>query len=137
VERSVKRPAGITLLMVLGVIQGLLGILGGLLLFIARTDQQVIADSGGSKSTVTAVAVTTMIIGAVVLLIALALGGGSRGARLVMGIVVILDLIGDVYVIVKYSGSQRTGAIVAAAVALVVLYLLYGSRASKEFFARS
>jgi hypothetical protein len=136
-ERSEKRPGGITLLMVIGVIQGLLGILAGVVLFIGRTDQQVLAQSGNSKSAVAAVAITTMAFGALVVLISLALGGGSRGARLVLGIVVILDLIGDVYVIFKYTGSQRTGAIVAAVVALIVLYLLYGSQASKDFFARS
>jgi hypothetical protein len=123
--------------MVVGVIQGLLSIVGGLILFIGRTDQQVIADSGSSKSTITAIALTTMAVGAIVILISLALGGGSNGARLVMGIVVVLDLIGYAYVIVKYSGSQRTSAIAAAVVALIVLYLLYGSKASKEFFAHS
>ena len=135
--QSVKRPAGITFLMVIGVINGLLSILAGLVLFIGRQDQQVIANAGGSKSTVTAIAVTTMVIGAIIILIALALGGGSNGARLLIGIVMVLNVIGDVYVMLKYSGEQRTAAIASAVVALFFLYLLYGSKAAKEFFARA
>jgi len=132
-----RRPAGITLLMVLGVIQGAISVIGGLVLFIARNDQEVLANAGGSKSTVTAVAVTTMVIGLIVILVSLALGGGSNGARLLLGAVMVLNLIGDVYLIVKYSGNQRASGIGSAVVALIVLYLLYGSKASKEFFARA
>jgi uncharacterized membrane protein YecN with MAPEG domain len=111
--------------------------LGGLVLFIARRDQQVLANAGGSKSTVAAIAVTTMVIGLIVILVSLALGGGSNFARFLLGAVVVLNLIGDVYMIVKYSGNQRTSGIVSAVVALIVLYLLYGSEASKAYFARA
>jgi hypothetical protein len=133
----VRRPGGITLLMVIGVIQGALSVLGGLVLFIARKDQDVLANAGGSKSTVTAIAVTTIVIGLIVIFVSLALGGGSNVARFLLGAVMVLNLIGDVYMILKYSGNQRTSGIVSAVVALIVLYLLYGSETSKEFFARA
>jgi hypothetical protein len=61
-----------------------LSIVGGLIPFIAPADQQVIPDSGGFKSTIAATALATMLVGAIVVLIALALGGGGNGARLVM-----------------------------------------------------
>jgi hypothetical protein len=49
----------------------------------------------------------------------------------------VLNLVGDVYLIVKYSGNQRASGIGSAVVALIVLYLLYGCKASKESFARA
>jgi hypothetical protein len=70
----------------------------------------------------------------IVILLASALGRGSRGARIVFGIFAVLNLAGGLVAAFSYVGEQRTTGIVSAVIWAFVLYLLYGSERDREFF---
>ena len=76
-----------------------------------------------------------IIIGSIYCLLAGALGRGSRGARLVFGILAVLNLAGGLYATVAYNGEQRAAGVVATVFSAIVLWLLYGTESDREFFA--
>lgn len=130
-----RRPVGVTVLVILVVIQGIVAVITGFSILSARNDSSYLAVHSLTRSQVTISAWLTIGIGVITILVGLGLGTGSRVARFLVGVFTILVLAGDVYVITKYSGGQQAGAIVSAVVAVVVLYLLYVNKRDREFFA--
>jgi hypothetical protein len=128
------RPGGITLIVVLAWISGLLNVLGGIFIIIDRHDHRLINESGASADELIWAGIFTIIVGVIVIGLASALGRGSRGARLVFGIFAVLNLAGGLVAAFSYVGEQRTTGIVAAVIWAFVLYLLYGSERDREYF---
>ena len=71
---------------------------------------------------------------AVTALIAYAIGSGSNFARWIVALLGCLQLAGAIYTAVRVHGDSRVGAIVNGAIALIVLYILFGERGSQEYF---
>ncbi|HEY8216193.1 MAG TPA: hypothetical protein VIH82_03605 [Acidimicrobiia bacterium] len=128
------RPGGITLIVVLAVISGVLNILGGIFVIIDRHDHRLINESGAHPDELLWAAILTIVVGIIVIMLASALGRGSRGARLVFGIFAVLNLAGGLVAAFSYVGEQRTTGIISAVIWAFVLYLLYGSERDREFF---
>ena len=128
------RPGGVTLIVVLAVISGILNILSGIFVIIDRHDHRLLSESGASADELIWAGIFTIIVGIIVILIAGALGRGSRGARLVFGIFAVLNLAGGLVAAFSYVGEQRTTGIISAVIWAFVLYLLYGSDRDREFF---
>jgi hypothetical protein len=133
-QTTEQRPGGITLIVVLAVISGILNILSGIFVIIDRHDHRLISESGATADELIWAGIFTIIIGVIVILIAGALGRGSRGARLVFGIFAVLNLAGGIVAEFSYVGEQRTTGIISAVIWAFVLYLLYGSERDREFF---
>ncbi|MRX45452.1 hypothetical protein [Agromyces kandeliae] len=112
------RPGGVTLVAVLAWISGLLQIIGGVLTL----------TGGGSAAT----GWTQVVIGAITFLVSLGLFRGSNGARILVSIVFVLNLITAVWAMIAVP-AVFWPALVAALVALIGLLLLY-TRAANEFF---
>ncbi|MEX2256396.1 MAG: hypothetical protein WEC34_13225 [Acidimicrobiia bacterium] len=128
------RPGAITLIMVLAWISGALNVLGGIFVIIDRDDRHLIVQSGATSDELLYAGIASIIVGIVVMMLAGALGRGSRGARLVFGIFAVLNLAAGLISAFSYDGEQRTTGIVAAVIWAFVLYLLYGSERDRDYF---
>jgi predicted ABC-type exoprotein transport system permease subunit len=128
------RPFGVTLLIIIVVIQGLIAIVGGIALLSAKNDAQFLVQNHITSSNVSFAAFTAIGIGVLIVLVGLGLGTGSGVARILVALLTLLALIGGIYGIINYSGTQQTSSIVTTIIAVLVLYLLYGSQRNREFF---
>jgi hypothetical protein len=130
-----QRPGTVTLIMVLAIIAGILQIAGGIFVIIDRDDSRIRLDSASTPDELLWAGILAILIGSIYILIAGALGRGSRGARLVFGILAVLNLAGGLYAMIAYSGEQRASGVVSAVFSVIVLWLLYGTEKDREFFA--
>ncbi len=128
------RPGGITLIMVLAIIGGIFEILGGIWIIIDRADHRLLNHSNLTENGLLGAGIVAILFGTIWILVALALGRGSRGARLVFGILAVLNLASGLYALVALHGEQQWSGAFQTAIAIIVLYLLYGSERDREFF---
>ena len=133
-QAPARRPGGITLLAVLIVVSGLLGLIGSIAVIIGRGNGDFVWDTGVGSSTLLWVGIVGVIIAVVYLLVARGLTRGSGLARGLAALVAVLSLASGIYQAVIQSGSLRWSAIVSAVLALIVLVLLFSPRAN-AFFA--
>ena len=133
-QAPVRRPAGITLLAVLIVVSGLLGLIGSIAVIIGRGNDDFVGDTGVGSSTLLWVGIVGVVIAVVYLLVARGLTRGSGLARGLAALVAVLSLASGIYQAILQSGSLRWSAVVSALLALIVLLLLFSPRAN-AFFA--
>lgn len=129
-----QRPGTVTLVMALGIIAGILNIAAGVFVIIDRHQRDLVLNSGHTADELLWAGIWAILIGILFVLVSVALGGGSRGARLLFGILAVFNLAGGVYAAVSYTGEQRSSGIVSAVFAIIVLFLLYGTEKDREFF---
>ena len=117
------RPAGVTLIAVIVWINGLLSIIGG-----------VIALVGGGSAALTA-AIVSIILGVLTIAVGVGLLRGSRVARVIATIFLVLSLASAIFSIVVgiASPSSIVVPLVSGVLALVALIMLWTSRASAFF----
>jgi LytS/YehU family sensor histidine kinase len=117
------RPAGVTLIAVIVWINGLLSIIGGIVALV----------SGGSAAL--PAAIVSIIIGILTIAVGVGLLRGSRVARVIATIFLVLSLASAIYSIVV--GIAAPGSIIvpiiSGVLALVALIMLWSSRASSFF----
>ena len=133
-QAPARRPGGITLLAVLIVVSGLLGLIGSIAVIIGRGNDDFVHDTGVGSSTLLWVGIVGVIIAVVYLLVARGLTRGSGLARGLAALVAVLSLASGIYQAILQSGSLRWSAVVSALLALIVLLLLFSPRAN-AFFA--
>jgi hypothetical protein len=131
-----RRPAGVTLLAVLIVISGLLGLFGSIALIVGRGSDEFVRSSGVQSGTLLWVGVVGVIIALVYLAVARGLTRGSGLARGLAALVAVLSLASGCYQAIIHPGSLRYTAIVSAVLAVIVLILLFSPRANAFFRSR-
>ena len=132
-QAPARRPGGITLLAVLIVVSGLLGLIGSIAVIIGRGNDDFVRDTGVGPGTLLWVGIVGVIIAVVYLLVARGLTRGSGLARGLAALVAVLSLASGIYQAIIQSGSLRWSAIVSALLALIVLSLLFSPRANAFF----
>lgn len=132
-----RRPGGVTLLAVLIVISGLLGLIGSIAVIIGRSNDDVLRNTSVSSGTLLWVGIVGVIIALVYLAVARGLTRGSGLARGLATLVAVLSLASAVYQALIQSGNLRYSAIFSGVLALIVLLLLYSPKANAFFAARS
>ena len=128
------RPGGVTLVAVLTWIQGLLDVVGGIILLFNVSEPAFEREFGYGDAVLIA-GVAAIVIGVVIIVVARGLLGGSRVSRGIVTIFVLLSLISAVYVAIAIP-AQLAAAIVSGLLSLVVLGLLWSGKAA-SFFANS
>ena len=131
---SMRRPGGITLIVVLAVINAVVAIAAGIWVILDHDNTRLLHDSGLTKNGLTGAGVVAIVLGTIGLFIALALGRGSRVARFLFGIWAVLELAAGLHALIAYSGEQQVAGAWSTAIGIVVLYLLYGSEKDREYF---
>ena len=128
-----RRPLGVTLLVVLIVLNGLIALVGGLVLAIQHDDRSVIRQTAMSSDSLLTYGIALIIVGAIYLLIARGLATGGGISRFLVGAFSLLNLVAGIWVAVEKDGRLQTQAIVSAVISAVVLVLLYSPRANAFF----
>jgi len=118
------RPGGVTLVAVIAWINGVLAVIGGILILVAGAEE-------GFPAAVAA-AWVGIVIGVITILVGVGLLRGSNAARIIATIVFILNLVSAVFTAFSAPG-QLWSAIITGLLAVVGLILLYSARAN-EFF---
>jgi hypothetical protein len=130
---TIRRPGSVTVVVVLTIISGILTLLGALFLLL-------LGGAVGLASQVSGVAVLIfgilyLIFGIVTIAVGVGLRNGSRFARILVTILMVIDILGGIANLIWFRSNQTvTSAIITIIVSVVVLALLYNRRAS-EFFA--
>lgn len=118
-NQGVQRPFGVTLIMILIVINGILTVISGVISALMLRDDINIVYS-----------LILIILGLIYLAVAGALGRGNRAARMLIAVVTVLMLI--VGIVGLFSGNLVT-AIVQIAISVIILLVLFSRKASAFF----
>lgn len=118
---DVRRPIGVTLIGVVIILNGLLGLIAGILGLFNRDETIPIW-----------VPIVLIAISIIYIVIARGLFSGSNGARMVVGLLSLLSLIMGVWSLLFMSGLRIQG-LIQALIAIIILMVLFGPRA-KAFF---
>ena len=133
VPNMVRRPGSVTVVVVLTIISGILTLLGALFLLLLGGAVGIASNIGGAA--VLIFGILYLIFGIVTIAVGVGLRNGSRFARILVTILMVVDIIGGVVNLIWFRSNQTvTSAIITIIVSAVVLALLYNRRAS-EFFA--
>ena len=130
-SNSVDRPGGVTLVAVLTWISGALDILGGTILLFQTSIASTVEQFGGA-SQLMASAIFSILIGAVVIVVAVGLMRGSSGARIVITIFEVLSIMSSIFLAIAYPAGA-IGEYFGVAIALVIIALIWTRRASAFF----
>jgi hypothetical protein len=131
------RPWYLTLIAVLGIIQGIVTLIAGIALVAERNDQDLLDNVDVSSDALLATGIAALIIGAVTILVAAGLLRGSNAARVILGVVELFHLGGGLYVLIAHSGVSRWDGLWAIIWALLILWIIFGSERSEAFFDRA
>ncbi len=131
----VSRPGGVTLLVVLGIIQGIASMILGLVLVLDNSDENLIAESGMTENTLAGTGIGVILAGVVIILLSLALRNGSNTVRWLFGIVAMLGVANGIWGVFALHGEQQLSAAFTTVFGLIILWILFGSERSDEFFA--
>ena len=123
---GIARPMGVTLVGVIIVISGLLGVLLGVLGLFNLND----AVGAGIWGVI-----VSMVIGIIYLLVAKGIFDGNRISRLIVAILTVINLLKGLSYL--FAGREIiVNGLIDIIIALIILYLLYGGKA-RVFFASS
>lgn len=128
-----RRPLGVTLLVVLIVINGLLALVGGLYLAIQHDDRDLIRETRVSSDNLLGYGISLAVVGAIYLVIARGLATGGGISRFLVGAFSLINLIAGIWVAVEKEGQLQTQGVVSAVISGIVLLLLYSPRANAFF----
>lgn len=118
------RPAGVTVVAVIAWISGAINIIAGILLLFAALMAPDALWFG----------LIQLVLGIITIAVSLGLFRGSSGARTVVAIVFVLNLISALFVIFTQQAQVWSG-IASGLLALIGIVLLY-TRAANDFFGR-
>lgn len=135
-EPRVNRPGGITLLLILGVIQGVLVFLTGLILALESDSETLQQESQLTSDGLLAAGIGIMVSGGVILLLAVALGRGSQVVRWLYGIVTMVNVSFATWGVFSLHAEQRLSAVFSLVFGLMVLWILFGSERTDRFFSQ-
>jgi hypothetical protein len=132
-QSPARRPGGVTLLAVLIVISGLLGLFGAIAVIIGRENDEFVSNTGTSSGTLLWVGIVGVIVALVYLAVARGLTRGSGLARGLCTLVAVLSLASGIYGFIIHSSNLRWSSLGSAILAFFVLVLLYSPKANAFF----
>lgn len=131
------RPGVVTFVVVLLWIQVITAVVGGVVALAFRDNASVQESVNQSSSELLIFAIVELVVALILALVALALGGGSRGARGLVAVVQAIRIgVATWAIVTHHSGGFVASSIVTIALGLFILWALYGNDKSEEFFAR-
>ncbi|HXV33345.1 MAG TPA: hypothetical protein VD769_04985 [Gaiellaceae bacterium] len=133
---NVPRPAGVTIVAVIVFVQSSFAVLGGLALLVERNDADLLSHLEQSSGRLTSYGVAAIVWGVIGLLVARGLWNGAEWARILVGILEVLNIAGGIYLLFAWGGTYLWQGIWQIGLALAVLYLLFGARGSEYFTSR-
>ena len=143
----VQRPGTITFIVVLMWINAILEIIGGILLIIASRSNDVVESVQAgvennipveqiSQTSLLWAGIISILFGLITILLANGLKNGSNGVRIFLTILIVLQILVDAAEMTALKNESVWTGLVAILIWLIVLGMLWSSRASAYFKQR-
>ena len=128
-----KRPITVTLVVILAWITAIANIIVGLFLLFGADDAGLIADYSDSVVSARWLGVVGILYGIIVAVVANGLAKGGQFSRFIVSLLMILRILGDVFLLAQWGGAYVGSAIFNIVLSLIILFLLWNSKASRFF----
>jgi len=130
----IRRPGVVTFIGVVMIIQATLSIIGGIVLISLNSVQRIIEETSIDSDGLIAAGIISIIVGAIILFVALALLRGSKAARILVTIVEVIAVASATWsMFTHHTGAFLFQGLLTIAIAVFVLWALYNER-SEEYF---
>ena len=129
----VRRPFGVSLISIIVIVAGALDIIVGILTISFRNDAELLVQLKATRNEALWYGIFIIAVGVVAILIGLWLWKGSNVARLLVGILVLLRLIGTVWAFVSFDKSHWYEGLVPLVIYAVVAYYLLAGPTAKQY----
>ena len=131
---AVRPPFGVRFLSILLYIGAILDIIAGIVLLTERNDTDLLASIGATTSDVTTYGVATIVMGVIVFLVASALRSGANWARLLIGLIAIVRVVGLIWVTIGYHRVHWYDSLGPTIIYLLVAGYLFFDEDAKAFY---
>jgi hypothetical protein len=131
-EQSVRRPASVTVVVVLTWFAAVVSIAGGIVALLLSAEELAVADI--SEASANVYGWTSIVIGAAAALVALGLSSGSGLARALVSLLMVARMGVGLWAMISLPEGLVAG-VVTIVLALIVLFLLWNGKASAYFAA--
>ena len=130
-----QRPGVLTFVGVLIYIKAVIAVVVGMALLLERNDSAVQSATGQTADALLAAAIVEFILAVLLFAVASGIMSGAKWSRLLVAIVVAIRLAVVTYwMITHLHGGLHLNALLSAAFALFVLWVLYGNEQSQKYF---
>lgn len=134
VTPGTSRPGGVTLVIVLMWINAIIEIIAGILTVLASGDVEHLAQYDQAQAVVLTIGIIAIVFGLITIALALGLARGGSAARVIVTVVVVLQILADTWELaVRAHGGFPWLSVLAILFWLLILALLWTSRASAFF----
>lgn len=135
VASTAPRPVGVTVVAVLMIISGIIGVLAGIGSLVGAGSVGIVEVDGVAldSTAITVVGVLGLVFGVLNILFAIGILRGSNVVRIIVSILQVLSLASSVYTLV--SGGSIWQALQTIIFPLLILILLWVGEKTKAFFA--
>jgi hypothetical protein len=116
------------------IIQATMSVVAGIVLAALSGQQRIIDETTLDRAGLITAGIVSLIIGAIIFLVALALLRGSKGARILVTIVQVIAVASAAWsMFAHHTGAFLFQGLITTAIAIFVLWALYNER-SEEYF---
>ena len=126
-----KRPLGVTIVAALAIISGAFDVIGGIVLFVLGSDAEAAEAFGGSALLITA-AITAILLGVTMVIIAFGLLRGNAISRIAATVVQAFSLVMSIWLAITQPSTLGT-ELPSALLAVAVLVLLWSGESTRYF----
>lgn len=116
---------------------GVVGIVYGIGLIADRGEPDVQADTGMSAAGLVGYGIVAIGLGALLAALSVSLARGARSARRIVAALLVLHLASGLAILFGWYDVSPWEGISTVAVSAALLFLLYGARRSRAFYARA
>ena len=131
--KAVERPLSVTLVMVYAGLVGLMNIGVGIFTILDRNNVNLVLYSLSTPAQLLTAGIVAIVVGAIQLLMAVALGTGNNIVRIIFGVIAAINLAISTWAALALSGEERAVGVFGAIFAILALYLLFNQQAEAYF----
>lgn len=132
---SHKRPGILTLVVIYLWVVAIAALLVGAILAIASFADDVVAETGRTASEIRIMGFTELAIGVIVLITAIALSSGAKGARTLVAAVAVLRIAATVFLVAfAHTSGYLLAGVLHILLPVFILWVLYGNDKVDAYF---
>jgi hypothetical protein len=131
-----RRPGGVTFVVVLAYIASIFTVLNGIFVMLDADTLGLQVDAGMSEDELMWAGIVTIVVGAIGILLTAALARGSQVVRILFTIWIAFQIAAGLSSMIGHTGEERASGVVPVVFGIIILFLLFSSRADEFFRGR-